>query len=127
MNRSDVQAWLDRYVEAWRANDANLIARLFSEDATYRYQPYAGADTTLHGRDAVVASWLEDPDAPGSWEASYEPYAVDGDRAVAVGTSRYAATGDQPQRTYWNCYLLRFSPDGRCAEFTEFYMLQPEA
>jgi len=29
-------------------------------------------------------------------------------------------------RTYHNSYLLRFAPDGRCAEFSEFYMLEGE-
>jgi hypothetical protein len=24
-----------------------------------------------------------------------------------------------------NCYVMRFAPDGRCAEFTEWYMERP--
>lgn len=40
MDRSDVQAWLDRYIEAWRSGDANDIAELFGEDVAYRYNPY---------------------------------------------------------------------------------------
>ena len=31
----------------------------------------------------------------------------------------------QPEETYHNVYLLRFGPDGRCTEFTEYYMLAP--
>jgi ketosteroid isomerase-like protein len=124
MNGSDVQAWLDRYIEAWRSNDAGAIAALFTEDAVYRYRPWDDPDQTVTGREAIVDSWLEDPDAPGSWDARYEPFAVDGDRAVAVGRSHYLADGDQPERTYYNCYLLRFAPDGRCSEFTEYFMLR---
>ena len=124
MNRTDVQTWLDRYVEAWRANEAGPIEALFTEDAVYSYRPWESDEHTLRGRDAIVASWLEEPDAPEAWEAQYEPYAVDGDRAVAIGWSRYAPTGDDPERTYRNAYLLRFAPDGRCAEFHEFYMLE---
>lgn len=122
MTHDEVQAWLDRYVEAWRANDPERIGELFTDDAVYSYRPWIDDEQTMRGRDAVVASWLEDPDDPGSWEAHYEPYAVEGDRAVAVGWSRYAAAGDQPERTFHNAYLLRFAPDGRCAEFREFYM-----
>jgi hypothetical protein len=125
MTHHQVQAWLDRYVEAWRTYDESQIGELFSQDATYRYHPYDSGEDVLHGREAIVASWLENRDAPGSWEARYEPYAVDGDRAVATGSSRYAASGDKPERTFWNCDLLRFDRDGRCAEFTELYMLQP--
>ena len=124
MNRTDVQTWLDRYVEAWRANEAGPIEALFTDDAVYSYRPWDSDEHTLRGRDAIVASWLEEPDAPEAWDAHYEPYAVEGDRAVAVGWSKYAPIGDDPERTYHNAYLLRFAPDGRCAEFHEFYMLE---
>ena len=122
MDRTSVQAWLDRYVEAWRANDAELIEPLFSDDAVYSYRPYDDPERTIRGNAAIVASWLEEPDPPDSWEAKYEPYAVEGDRAVAVGFSRYIATDSAPEKTYHNAYLLRFDPDGRCAEFHEYYM-----
>jgi ketosteroid isomerase-like protein len=122
MDRTSVQAWLDRYVEAWRANDAELIKPLFSDDAVYSYRPYDDPERTIRGNAAIVASWLEEPDPPDSWEAKYEPYAVEGDRAVAVGFSRYLATDSAPEKTYHNAYLLRFDPDGRCAEFHEYYM-----
>lgn len=122
MNRSDVQGWLDRYIAAWRANDREPIEGLFTDDAVYSYRPWLSDEHTIRGRDAIVDSWLEEPDEPASWGAEYEAWAVDGDRAVAVGWSRYAATGSSPERTYHNAYLLRFAPDGRCAEFREFYM-----
>lgn len=127
MNRTDVQAWLDRYIDAWRANQRGHIEELFTEDAWYRWRPYGGADSGERGRDAIVGAWLDDADDPASWEASYEVYAVDGDRAVATGTSRYRASGDQPERTYYNAFLLRFAPDGRCREFVEYYMLEEKA
>jgi ketosteroid isomerase-like protein len=122
MTRDDVQAWLDRYLEAWRANERGPIEALFTDDAVYSYRPWDSDEMTLTGRDAIVTGWLEDQDEPGSWEAHYEPYAVEGDRAVAVGWSRYAATADHPERTFHNAYLLRFASDGRCASFHEFYM-----
>lgn len=126
MNRSDVQEWLDRYVEAWRANDPSLIRGLFAEDAVYRYRPYGDARAS-RGHAEIVEAWLDDADEPGSWEARYEPYVVEDDRAVAVGFSRYFATGEQPEQTYHNVFLLRFAPDGRCAEFTELWMLEEES
>ena|SRR5687767_738535 len=122
MTRDDVQAWLDRYLEAWRANERGPIEALFTDDAVHSYRPWDSDEMTLTGRDAIVTGWLEDQDEPGSWEAHYEPYAVEGDRAVAVGWSRYAATADHPERTFHNAYLLRFASDGRCASFHEFYM-----
>jgi hypothetical protein len=122
MTHDDIQVWLDRYVEAWRGNQRGPIEALFTEDAAYRYHPYG--DEAFHGREAIAGSWLDDVDDPDAWTARYEPFAVDGDRAVATGWSRYAATADEPERTYHNVFLMRFAPDGRCREFTELFMLE---
>lgn len=122
MTRDDVQAWLDRYVAAWRANDPELIGDLFADDAAYRWRPYGGDEHAAHGRAAIVQGWLDEGDAPDSWEAAYEPYAVEGHRAVAIGTSHYLPTDTEPARTFSNCFLLEFDSHGRCTAFTEFYM-----
>lgn len=124
MNPTDLRAWLDRYVAAWRTDDAEQVASLFTDDAVYRYRPYGGDTHAVRGRDTIVAAWLGEGDPPDSWEATYEPWAIDGDRAVATGTSRYFASGKGAERTYHNAFLLRFASDGRCADFTEYYMLE---
>jgi hypothetical protein len=123
MDRSSVHEWLDRYIEAWRANAREPIEALFTDDVVYRFAPF-GEKHVRRGIDAVVSEWLDNPDPPGSWEASYEPYAVEDDRAVATGWSRYAATASEPEKTYRNVFLLDFAADGRCSAFTELYMLE---
>lgn len=122
MTRDDVQRWLDAYVDAWRTYDPDAIRALFAEDVSYAYQPY---QAPVVGREALVADWLESPDAPGSWEAHYEPYAVDGDRAVSVGTSRYFEADGSERDLYHNVFLLRFDGDGRCTEFVEYWRERP--
>jgi len=121
VTRDDVQRWLDRYVEAWRSYDPAAIGGLFADDVSYAYQPFS---EPTRGRDAVVAGWLESPDDPDAWEARYEPYAIDGDRAVAVGESRYLEHG-KLARLYYNVWLLRFDDDGRCTEFVEYWREHP--
>lgn len=131
MDRTDAQAWLDRYVAAWLSYDARDIAALFTEDVIYRYHPY---DDPIVGRAAVVASWLGESDsddastrdAPGTYAAQYEPVAVDGDVVVATGTSIYREQPDGPVvRVYDNCFVMRFDAQGRCREFTEYYLRRP--
>jgi ketosteroid isomerase-like protein len=112
-----VQAWLDAYVAAWRSYDRAAIGALFSDDATYAYHPY---DEPLRGRQAIVDSWLSDPDEPGSWEARYAPLMLDGDRAIATGETRY-----DNDRRFSNLFVLRFEDAGRCREFVEWYIKQP--
>ena len=124
MTRDDVQQWLDSYVSAWRTSDPVAIGELFSPDATYRYHAY---DEPVTGRDAIVADWLESPDAPGTWDATYEPYAVDGDRAVAIGESRYRNADGSFRTLYYNVWTLRFDEDGRCVDFVEYFNELPES
>ena len=118
MERAEVARWLERYVAAWQSYDRAEIEALFSEDARYRYHAY---DAPIVGREAIAASWLEDPDEPGSFDASYECFAVDGERAVALGTSSYPVAG----QVFENVFLLRFDADGRCCDFTEWYVKRP--
>jgi hypothetical protein len=127
MTHDDVQAWLDRYVAAWKSYDAIEIASLFSEDAEYRYHPW---DEPVRGRDAIVRSWRQPSgdasgrDDPGTYDARYEPYAVDGDRAVAAGHSDYFAPDGSVERRYHNAFLLEFDEEARCRRFTEWYILE---
>ena len=131
MDRDAAQSWLDRYVGAWLSYEPDEIASLFSDGVAYRYHPY---DEPVVGRDAVVASWLGEAasdsestrDAPGTYEAAYHPVAVDGDTVVATGTSRYRdVPGGPVVRTYDNCFVIRFDHEGRCREFTEYYVRRP--
>jgi hypothetical protein len=122
MDAADVDRWLTRYVAAWRSYDRAEIDALFSEGAQYRYHPW---DEPVVGAAAIADDWLEDQDEPGSFDASYECYAVEGDRAVAVGSSTYFDAGGGVEKVYDNVYLLRFEGDGRCSEFTEWFMQRP--
>lgn len=125
MDEAASTRWLADYVAAWKSHDEAAIGALFSEEAVYRWHPWDEGGDTAHGRDAIVASWLEDRDAPDSWEAEYRPWLVGDDRAVAVGTSRYLATDDAAEVVFHNVFLMRFDADGRCTEFTDVYMRRP--
>ncbi len=122
MRREDVSGWLERYVSGWKSGDRAEIEALFSDDARYRYHPY---DEPLVGRAAIADSWLDDPDRPGSFDASYECFAADGEAAVAIGTSTYFGTDGEVDRVYDNVFALRFDAGGRCSDFTEWYMKRP--
>ena len=131
MDRADAARWLEAYVEAWKTYDRARIAALFAEDVEYRYHPY---DEPVRGRDAVVESWLGEGehegassrDAEGTYDASYAPVAVDGDVAVATGSSTYhERPGGPVDKVYDNCFVMRFDAGGRCREFTEWYMKRP--
>lgn len=123
MDRASFQRWLDAYVGAWKSYDPAKIGELFSEQCLYRYHPQ---DEPLRGRRAIVQAWLEDQDPPGSFEASYRPLAIDGDIHVAEGVSRYFDERGRLRDEYNNIYVCRFDGDGRCLEFTEYWMQNRE-
>ena len=133
VDTATVAAWLDAYVAAWKAYDPEAIGALFSDDVKYRFHPY---DDPVEGREAVVESWLGEGDhegAPGrdedgTYDASYRPIAVEGDVAVAIGSSSYTRGPDGPiDEIYDNCFVMRFDDHGRCREFTEWFMKRPDA
>jgi ketosteroid isomerase-like protein len=128
MTQEDVDRWLADYVEAWRTYDRDQIGALFTEDIAYRYHPY---DEPIEGRDEVIKAWRAEGDHPeagtrddaGTFDAEYRAVAVDGDVAVATGTSSYKDSADGPvARVYDNCFVMRFDSEGCCREFTEWFM-----
>jgi hypothetical protein len=124
LTRVDVQRWLDAYIEAWHRNERGPILDLFTDDATYSFGPYRDP---IRGRESIADAWLDGPDAPDSWRAQYEPIAVDGDTAVVHGRSRYFEEDRSKVRTeYDNIFVIRFGPDGRAREFSEWFMEMPE-
>lgn len=116
--RAGFQAWLDRYVAAWRANDSEAVADLFSEDASYRHRP---TDDPIRGRAAIVADWA--PEDPAGWEARYAVLAIDGEVHIAQGETRYLGEDGAVTARYANLFVCRFDGDGRCTDFTEYWTL----
>jgi ketosteroid isomerase-like protein len=122
MNQQTLQVWLDKYVQAWKTYDEQLIRDLFSEDATYAFSPFDTGDDVVRGREAIVANWLEETDAPGSWEARYTPVAVEGNVGVANGRTRYIHPDGTLEGEFDNIFVLHFDDTGRCTSFVEWYM-----
>lgn len=112
-----VQDWMDAYRRAWESNDLDDIRSLFAPDAVYRGRPSTPAWT---GHGAIVAGWLEHADEPGSTTFAWETFARDGDLAVVRCVTTYP---DGPKKgTYDNLWVIEFAPDGRAAEFTDWWI-----
>jgi ketosteroid isomerase-like protein len=122
-----VQRWLDAYSRAWITYDPDEIGALFSEDAEYRWHPWDEGDLVARGRAQIIGGWLENRDPAGTYRGEYHPFLVKDDMAIAVGMSYYYtdATRQTLDRTFHNLWVLRFTGEGLCRSFTEWYMQAP--
>ena len=121
LSRDSFGAWLDRYIEAWRSRDPQAIGDLFSVGCSYSYR---GGHTSVEGRAAIVADWLAEEEE-GSWEAAYEPLAIEEEVHVAIGSTRYFDEAGTVRDEYSNIFVCRFDADGRCRDFSEWWMRAP--
>jgi uncharacterized protein (TIGR02246 family) len=114
-----VQAWVDGYVRAWNSNDPATIGGLFTSNAAYYTEPYSAP---WRGRDEIVQRWLEHKDEPGETEFDWHPLTASAEVAVVQGKTIY----HNPPRTYSNLWVIRLDAEGRCTEFTEWWMQHPD-
>jgi ketosteroid isomerase-like protein len=116
MDRATLERWVEGYRRAWESNDSDDIGSLFTDDATYYTEPYA--DPTV-GRDTIVADWIERKDEPGDTEFRVDDITVCDEVGFVRGRTKYFTT---PEREYSNLWVIKLADDGRCREFTEWWM-----
>jgi uncharacterized protein (TIGR02246 family) len=117
--KDEIKHWVDGYVAAWKSNNAQDIARLFTEDAFYSTGPF---DEPWIGQQAIIDGWVAIGDQPQDWTFDYEVVAADGDLGVMTGTTVYKGNVG----TFSNVWLIRLAPDGRCKEFREWFVKKRE-
>jgi hypothetical protein len=115
MDREHVASWIAAYERAWRTPGTDMLATLFTADASYLQGPYL---QPLIGLRAIAGMWENERDGPDEvFEVTNELLAVEGDTAVARMEVRY---GDPVDREYRDLWIVRFAEDGRCRSFEEW-------
>jgi ketosteroid isomerase-like protein len=114
VDRSDVEAWVERYVRAWGSNDPIEIGGLFTEGARYYTAPHR---EPWRGQQEIVEGWLDRKDEQGTWSFRSEVLAVAGDLGFVRGWTTSTEESDCS-----NLWMIRLTEDGRCSEFIEWWM-----
>jgi nuclear transport factor 2 (NTF2) superfamily protein len=114
----DYADWLARYRRAWIERDADAASLLFTEDATYREQPFQAA---FSGRAEIRDYWSRVTASQTSVELRYGRSIVDG-RRLAVEWWANLQTNDGPL-TLAGEFLLLFAESGECRELREYWLL----
>lgn len=115
LSKKDVEKWLKEYVKAWKSNNAEDIAKLFTEDAYYSTGPF---DKPWVGSAAIIDGWVGLGDQPSDWSFDYEVISADGDLGVMQGTTVYKTAG-----VFSNIWLMRFAKGNKqVKDFREWFV-----
>ncbi|CAN5465567.1 MAG: nuclear transport factor 2 family protein [Chloroflexi bacterium] len=124
MDRQKFDTWLEGYRDAWQNNDRDQVAALFAEDARYCTSPF---DEPWVGREAIVDSWTEETGEDEQFELRWEILGVEGDRGIVrCWITYWDAERSEPQEEFSTIWLVELDGEGRCREFTEWYMERPK-
>ncbi|MDQ5839827.1 MAG: nuclear transport factor 2 family protein [Chloroflexota bacterium] len=115
--RDALTNFLDGYRRAWENRDPDAVAALFTTDGTYREKPF---EPTFEGHDRIRDYWAEVTAAQSDITVRYGQPLVVGDRAAVEWWT--TLTNEGSPATLAGAFLLRFAPDGRCAELVEYFM-----
>jgi ketosteroid isomerase-like protein len=117
VSRKDVERWVARYEEAWRAGDAEAAATLFTEDCVFRSHPFREAEDA---REYTLRVFAGEEDVEPRFG---DPVVEDGRAAVEYWA---AMREDGLDLTLAGCLVFRLAPDGRCSEMRDVWTTAPE-
>ncbi len=113
--------WIRSYCEAWEKADEDLVASLFTPDASYRSSPFR---EPFRGQAEIRAYWRRGAGHQRETRVRMGSPFVDG-RRVAVEWWATMIEEDEAV-TLPGCLILRFADDGRCSDLREYWHLEAD-
>jgi uncharacterized protein (TIGR02246 family) len=115
MDRRQVGDWVAAYERASRDPDTDVLATIFTPDASYLQGPYR---EPVIGLPAIARMWEAEREGPDEvFTMTGEVVAVEDDTAVVRVEVWYGEPVNQEYRDLW---IVRFAEDGRCKSFEEW-------
>lgn len=108
--------WIEGYRRAWEDADADAVGELFTEDATYRSNPF---QEPHRGRAAIRGYWRQVTSSQSNVEVVMGSPVVDGARVVVEWWTQM--DDDDVPITLPGALILEFDDDGRCRALREYY------
>jgi len=114
-----VEDWADRYARAWEDADEEAAGALFTDDATYRSDPFLEPH---RGRDAIRAYWREVTASQSNVRVSMGRPVVEGRRAVVEWWTEM--DNDGTPITLPGALILQFDESGLCCALREYFNVE---
>jgi ketosteroid isomerase-like protein len=115
----NVEDWADRYARAWEDADDEAVGELFTEDATYRSDPF---QEPYRGREAIRGYWRDVTARQANVEVVIGRTMVAGDRALVEWWTQMESDGAAV--TLPGALLLELDETGRCRALREYWNLE---
>ena len=124
MDRVQLTEWIAAFERAWRTPGTEVLAELFTEDASYSTAPY---ENPHRGLEAIAAMWEGERFGPDeAFEMTSEVLAVEADTGVARLTIEYEEATQKErrlhrqQKEYLDLWVVRLDESGLCSHFEEW-------
>lgn len=125
VTEESLKTWLEAYGRAWENRDAELVASLFTEDATYQETPFS---EPMRGRAAISDYWLRVVvQAQEQIQFGSEILAINGNLAFARWWSSFTRISTGSPVRLNGIFVLNFSNPTQCDELREWWMRQDGA
>jgi ketosteroid isomerase-like protein len=114
-----VEEWAERYAGAWEEADDNAVGALFTEDATYRSDPFK---EPYSGRDGIRRYWREVTATQANVEVVVGRTLASESRALVEWWTQMDSDGTPV--TLPGALILDFDERGLCRALREYWNLE---
>ena len=113
-----LEAWLQKYGEAWVARDAAAVGKLFTTDASYHEMPF---DAPKQGRAAIEDYWRTV--TADQRDVKFEPQVIsaNGNAGVAHWKASFRLQSTGATITLDGVFVLEFDRQGACKSLREWW------
>ena len=118
MKKTELEAWLESYGEAWETRDAEAAAALFSADAEYYETPFVAPAV---GREGIRSYWANATRNQKDVNFSYEIVSTSGKQGVARWWATFTRCSSGATVSLDGVFLLEFDDEGLCRELREWW------
>ena len=112
----DTNEWIERYRVAWENADADAAAGLFTEDATYRSNPFRPPH---RGREGIRAYWSSVTASQSNTKVAMGNPVREANRMVVEWWTQM--DDDGAPVTLPGALILEFNEQGLCTALREYY------